>query len=77
MEEELLADLRELRKRIEIASVRFEFEKDPDLIDANIYELESLKARCRYLHKKAKANGVVCRGVEIASYVERGDDLMG
>jgi hypothetical protein len=39
---------------MEAARARFELEEDPLLIEASIYELESLKARYSYLIKLAK-----------------------
>ncbi len=53
--ERLLEDIREVAKRLEIAKAKFEFESDGDLIEATIYEMESLNARYRYLIKLAKS----------------------
>ncbi len=53
--ERLIEDIREVARQLEIAKARFEFESDGDLIDATIYEMESLNARYRYLIKLAKA----------------------
>ena len=74
---QILEDMKDLIQRVSIANAQFEYEKDPDLIDANIYELESLKARYRYLYKKARELGVSCKKIEIGFYVEREEDIMG
>ena len=50
----LISDIRKVKRQIEIANSRFEFESDGDLIDATIYEIEALNARYRYLIKLAK-----------------------
>ena len=52
--------IRDVCRKMENAYDRFEFESDPDLIEASIYEIESLKARYRYLLKRAKQQGLTC-----------------
>jgi len=53
-EEKLLDDIRAVCRQMDAARARFEMEQDEDLVEASIYELESLKARYRYLIKRAK-----------------------
>ena len=50
----LLEDIRSICRQMDAARARFEMEQDEDLVEASIYELESLKARYRYLIKRAK-----------------------
>lgn len=57
-EEKLIEDIRELCLMMENAYERFENESDSDLIDALIYEIESLKARYRYLLRIAKESKI-------------------
>ncbi|MDR0883435.1 MAG: YaaL family protein [Oscillospiraceae bacterium] len=52
--ESLLDDIRAVCRAMDAAHARFEMEQDEDLVEAAIYELESLKARYRYLIKRAK-----------------------
>lgn len=49
--------IREVCRQLENVQSRFEMENDPDLIEACIYEMESLRARYRYLLRQAKAQG--------------------
>ncbi len=55
---EVLTAIREVCLRLENANNRFEMEKDSDLIEACIYEIESLRARYRYLLRMAKKQGL-------------------
>ena len=55
---EVLAAIREVCSQLENANMRFEMERDSDLIEACIYEIESLRARYRYLLRLAKKQGV-------------------
>ncbi|WP_040198280.1 DUF2508 family protein [Candidatus Soleaferrea massiliensis] len=59
-ERELIAELGILKKRIEEVDTRFDLEVDDDLIDACIYEKNSLMARYRHLLKYAKEQGFTC-----------------
>ncbi len=47
--------IREVCRQLENVRARFEMENDSDLIEACIYEMESLRARYRYLLRQAKA----------------------
>lgn len=47
--------------QIELVQRRFSMESDPDLIESCIFELESLRARYRYLLRTARNEGVSCQ----------------
>lgn len=53
-----LKELKEICSQIKCTDMWFEMEDDEDLIDASIYQRESLNARYRYLLKKAKENDI-------------------
>ena len=53
--------VREVCECIDAAQSRFEQETDPDLIEANIYELQSLRAKYRYLLRTARMQGITCQ----------------
>ena len=60
---ELLTAIRDTCRRMDNAKLRFEMESDSDLIEACIYEMESLRARYRYLLRTAKNRGVKAEGL--------------
>ena len=51
-------ELREICAQIKCTDMWFEMEEDEDLIDASIYQRESLNARYRYLLRQAKENKI-------------------
>lgn len=51
----LIDEIRDVSQDLENAYNRFEFESDSDLIEASIYEIESLKAKYRHLLYAVKA----------------------
>lgn len=51
----LIGEIRNVSQELENAYNRFEFESDADLIEASIYEIESLKAKYRHLLYAVKA----------------------
>ena len=57
----LIEAIRDVCARIDATQSRFEQETDADLIEADIYELQSLRAKYRYLLRCARAEGVTCR----------------
>lgn len=61
----LINEIREVQARIDNAYTRFEYENDSDLIDACVYELESLSARYRYLLRCAKEQEIVCPAADV------------
>ena len=52
--DKIMEDIRLVKSQLQNASVRFELESDDDLVEAIIYEMESLKAKYRYLMKTAR-----------------------
>jgi hypothetical protein len=52
--------IREVCQQMDLAQMRFSMESDPDLIESSIYEMESLRARYRFLLRSAREQGVVC-----------------
>ena len=52
--DEMRESIREVCWQLENARTRFEMASDGDMIEACIYEMESLRARYRYLLKKAR-----------------------
>lgn len=56
----VIAAIREVCAGIDAAQSRFEQESDPDLIEAAIYEMQSLRAKYRYLLRMARTQGIRC-----------------
>ena len=52
--------IRQVCADIDAAQSRFVQETDADLIEASIYELQSLRAKYRYFLRMARMEGVVC-----------------
>lgn len=50
--------IRDVCALIEQVENRFEFETDPDLIESCVYELQSLRARYRYLLRESRNNAI-------------------
>lgn len=57
----IIEAIREVCAMMDAAQNRFEQETDEDLIEAAIYEQQSLRAKYRYLLRLARAEGVTCR----------------
>lgn len=55
----LIREIRSVMADIACADTWFEFEEDSDMLESCIYYIESLKAKHRYLLKKAKLNNIV------------------
>lgn len=53
-DEQLICEIHRLSEALTLAYERFELQSDNDLVEATIYEIESLKARYRYLLAIAK-----------------------
>lgn len=53
--------IREVCQQMELVQNRFSLENDPDLIEGCIYEMESLRARYRYLLRTARLEGISCQ----------------
>lgn len=59
-------ELRQTRAALDSAYRRFEEELDEIMLDAVIYEIQSLRARYRYLLRLAREQGIEC--VEISVF---------
>ena len=57
----IIVAIREVCNSIDIAQSRFEQETDPDLIESAIFELQSLRAKYRYLLRTARMQGLTCQ----------------
>jgi len=57
--DQLIRDIREVRRQLEAVHASFALETDEDLLDAAIYQREALQARYRYLLRQARANSAV------------------
>ena len=55
-----IESIRDVCARIENVESRFSMETDPDLIEGCIYELESLRAKYRYLLRTAREQRISC-----------------
>ena len=70
--EQLIGDLRQVRRQMEANNAFFAMESDGDLLDAAIYQREALQARYRYLLRLARENHVVAEGAPVeAEQAER------
>lgn len=61
-EKSILKEIEAVRMELASCAARYEFLKDPDLVEACIYEMKSLTAKHRYLLREAKRNGVRAQG---------------
>ena len=57
----IIESIRDVCDCINAAQSRFEQETDPDLIESAIFELQSLRAKYRYLLRTARMQGVSCQ----------------
>jgi len=64
-QEQLIRDIREVRRQLEAAHAYFALETDEDLLDAAIYQREALQARYRYLLRLARENKAVAEGLPV------------
>lgn len=55
---QLLAEIESVMESMASVSSRFEYQNDPDLVEACIYELQALTARYRYLTREARRLGI-------------------
>ncbi len=53
--------IRDICEQMSLVEARFSMESDPDLIEGCIYELESLRAKYRFLLRTARQEGISCR----------------
>lgn len=57
----IIEAIREVCALMDEAQNRFEQETDADLIEAAIYEQQSLRAKYRYLLRLARSQGITCQ----------------
>ena len=55
---QLIAEIEMVIQSIDTVSARFDFESDPDLVEACIYEMQALAARYRYFTREARRLGI-------------------
>lgn len=65
LQQNLVEELRTTREALDKAYMRFEAESDDVMMDCIIFEIQSLRARYRFLLKQAKEEGVVCDKISI------------
>ncbi|MCL2884977.1 MAG: YaaL family protein [Oscillospiraceae bacterium] len=68
--DDITAAIGEVTRELNDAQSRFEMQTDTDLIEASIYEMESLRARYRYFLKLARAGTDTGAAVAPATRVE-------
>jgi hypothetical protein len=56
--QKLLLEIEAVKRGLDAVAGRFEFQSDPDLVEACIYEMQALAARYRYLTREARRNGI-------------------
>lgn len=69
-EEQLLEDIRALKKEMDAAYMRFEYGEDDDSVEAAIFELESLKHRYHRLLKMAKSENLESSDIAVCYKLE-------
>ena len=57
----IIETIRDVCEQMEMAESRFAQETDPDLIESAIFEMQSLRAKYRYLLRVARTQGVTCQ----------------
>ena len=62
--DEIHEAIREVCARLDMVNRRFEMESDSDLIEACIYQRESLQAQYRHLMNRAKRASLYCSPFE-------------
>ena len=64
-QEQILSDLREVNRQIACNERWFQMESNEDLIEACIYQRESLQAQYRHLMNRAKRASLYCSPFEL------------
>ena len=62
-DKQLITEIESVKQSIEMAASRFDFQSDPDLVEACIYEMQALAARYRYLRREARRQGITQNSV--------------
>lgn len=55
---DILLELDSVKQNLEMVAARFNYQNDPDLLEACIYEMKALNARYRYLTREARRQGL-------------------
>ena len=55
---DLLCEIETVQQELDSVDSRFDFQDDPDLVDACIYEMQALSARYRYLLREIRRLGI-------------------
>lgn len=55
---EILLELDSVKQSLETVAAKFNYQNDPDLLEACIYEMKALNARFRYLTREARRCGL-------------------
>ncbi len=67
-DEQLISEIHRLSNALTLAYERFELQCDSDLVEATIYEIESLKARYRYLLAIAREKNLKSTETRLQDY---------
>ena len=57
-ETELIRTLNDTKRRLSEAYTEFNATLEPELIEASVFEINSLRARCAYLYRRARELGI-------------------
>ena len=55
---ELIRTLNDTKRRLSEAYTEFNETLEPELIEASVFEINSLRARCAYLYRRARELGI-------------------
>lgn len=55
--QEILGEIESTREQLRLARISFDNVSEPELVDASIYEINSLQARYSYLLRRAREEG--------------------
>ncbi|MDK2800840.1 MAG: hypothetical protein PWP27_2094 [Clostridiales bacterium] len=69
--EELIANLNQAKKELDIANTNFEFAQDEELVDYFIYKIKAAETRYQYLLKKAKEKNINVANLDMTHIWER------
>jgi len=69
--EQLLEDIREVRRQLEGIHSYFALETDGDLLEAAIYQRDALEARYRYLLRLARESKTTAAAIPLMTEEER------
>ncbi len=64
-QQHLVEEIRRTREALDNAYERFEQERDEVMLDCIIFEIQSLRARYRFLLKQAREDGTVCDKITV------------